>query len=557
MFHLCSLQYIIISIRSSCAKIVTEKIHHVSLSVSSFMQAPAPPKQTRNKVAILSVGAVLFAPLLFGLMVGSTGPTIDTMKNAVLDYEGNVQKLPPDSRYVVMTAEQASWFGAIVTIGCMVGALGGGPVTEYLGLKKTILATIPLYATSWLLIGLLSQVWALILSRVVLGLAVGVNSFVAPTYIGEASPTHLRGLLGASNQLSITIGILLVYFLGLVCTVSGGTVYSGDSDIPLGPAPDGTFCNWRLLALLNLVPTGLLGIGTFFIPESPRWLAKKGRIAEAKACLHRLRGGQETAEEIEALEQQASIAAAIDFSGSTPQSTGLRDLWEAKYQISIGIALQVFQQCSGINAIMFYCTTIMRNARMENAGTISLTVMIEQVVVTALACYLMDKAGRRVLLLTGSSVMAVSCGLFGLFFALQARGTTGINWMVFVSVYVYMAAFSIGVGAIPWLIMAEIFPNKVRSLGSSVAVTVNWMFAFIITITLNTMTDKIQYYGVMWLFGGCSAGLAVFAFFFIPETKGKSFEEIQAWFANRKSTIKKSTTEEIPQPTRDPSTNVY
>ena len=497
-------------------------------------------KQTNNKCAILSVGAVLFAPLLFGLMVGSTGPTIDTMQNKVLDFQGNVNRLSYDSKFVVLSDGQAAWYSSIVTIGCMIGALGGGPVTELLGLKKTILATIPLYAISWLMVGLLSEPWALILARVIVGLAVGVNSFVAPTYIGEASPTHLRGLLGASNQLSITIGILLVYLLGLVCTVSGGTTYQGESEVPIGPAPPGTFCDWRMLALLNLVPTGLLGICTFFIPESPRWLAKKGKIEAAKMALKSLRGGSETPEEIEALERQANVSAASDYAAAQAgsSSTAFRDLMDAKYQISIGIALQLFQQFSGINAIMFYCTTIMRNARMDKADIISMTVMLEQVIVTALACYLMDKAGRRVLLLTGSTVMAAACGLFGLFFALQAGGTTGINWMVFISVYVYMAAFSIGVGAIPWLIMAEIFPNKVRSLGASIATTCNWLFAFVITMSLESMTSSIKYYGVMWLFGGCCVGLAVFAFFLIPETKGKSFEEIQSYFENRKSATK-------------------
>ena len=524
-------------------------------------------KQTRNKCAILSVGAVLCAPLLFGLMVGSTGPTIDTMKNEVLDYEGNVQRLPPDSRFVVFTADQASWFSSIVTIGCMVGALGGGPVTELLGLKKTILATIPLYAVSWLMIGLLSQVWALIMARVLVGFAVGVNSFVAPTYIGEASPTHLRGLLGASNQLSITVGILLVYLLGLVCTVSGGTIYQGTSNIPLGPAPSGTFCDWRLLAFLNLAPTGLLAVFTFFIPESPRWLAKKGRIAEAKASLKQLRGGCETAEEVEALERQANVSAASEYSAAQQggRTTAFKDLWAARHQLGIGIALQFFQQFSGINAIMFFCTTIMRNAKMSNAGIVSMTVMLEQVLVTALACYLMDKAGRRVLLITGSSVMTAACILFGIFFALQAAGYDKINWMVFVSVYTYMAAFSIGVGAIPWLIMAEIFPNKIRSLGASIATTCNWIFAFIVTVTLDKMIASIQYYGVMWLFGGCCLMLTVFAFFFIPETKGKSFEEIQAWFEtssrfklppNAKAP-KKSTTHNIVEGsepvTREPS----
>lgn len=511
-----------------------------------------PDKPGKNRYAVLSVGAVLFAPLLFGLMVGSTGPTIDTMKNEVLDFNGNINRLPADSKYVVLSANQASWYSSIVTIGCMVGALGGGPVTEMLGLKKTILATIPFYVVSWIMIGLLSSPWALILARVIVGFAVGVNSFVAPTYIGEASPTHMRGLLGASNQLSITIGILLVYLLGLVCTVSGGTTFNGTTNVPLGPAPGGAFCNWRLLALLNLIPTGLLAVCTFMIPESPRWLAKKGKIEAAKHALRKLRGGCETAEEIEALERQANVSAAVDFSvnpqseGQSRQRRALNDLYAARVPIGIGIALQIFQQLSGINAIMFYCTTIMRNARMANADTVSMTVMLEQVLVTALACYLMDKAGRRVLLITGSSVMAAACGLFGLFFALQAGGSTGMEWMVFLSVYVYMAAFSIGVGAIPWLIMAEIFPNKVRSLGASIATTCNWLFAFVITMTLDKMTSGIQFYGVMWLFGGCCIGLAIFAFFLIPETKGKSFEEIQAHFDKRsftrKGTVSDSTT---------------
>lgn len=502
-----------------------------------------PDKPGKNRYAILSVGAVLFAPLLFGLMVGSTGPTIDTMKNEVLDFNGNVNRLPADSKYVVLTGDQASWFSSIVTIGCMAGALGGGPVTEKLGLKMTILATIPFYVVSWLMIGLLSSPWALIMARVIVGFAVGVNSFVAPTYIGEASPTHLRGLLGASNQLSITIGILLVYLLGLVCTVSGGATFDGNTNVPLGPAPEGAFCNWRLLAFLNLIPTGLLAVCTLMIPESPRWLARKGRIDEAKQALRKLRGGCETAEEIEGLERQANVSAAVDYSVNQTESRrsrAFKDLYDARVQIGIGIALQVFQQFSGINAIMFYCTTIMRNARMANADTVSMTVMLEQVLVTALACYLMDKAGRRVLLLTGSTVMAGACALFGLFFALQAGGSTGLEWMVFLSVYVYMAAFSIGVGAIPWLIMAEIFPNNVRSLGASIATTCNWLFAFIITMTLDKMTSGIQFYGVMWLFGGCCIGLAVFAFFLIPETKGKSFEEIQAYFDKRSQKAQQS-----------------
>ena len=473
--------------------------------------------------------AVSFGPLLFGIIIGSSGPTIDTMKNQVIDFEGNFLKLDPASDYVVFTEAQASWYTSMVNIGAMLGAILGGWIVRAVGFRKSFGITVPMYIVSWLTLTFGSNVWLLFGTRMTAGIAMGVTSVATPTYINEVSPTHLRGMLGTINQVSITVGILLVYFLGMELTISGGTKYSVLSE-SLGEAPAGSFCNWRAMAFVNLIPTLLLGLLLFFIPESPRWLASKGREEEALAALNLLRGGFAEPEEVTVMQD---IVRECEISKTGPkdnQSSIWFEMWKARKQVLIVIAVQIFQQFSGINAIMFYCTSIMRNAKMKHPDGVSLSVMFEQVIVTLLACFLIDLCGRRALLLTSAAVMAVSCLVFGLYFFLDEIGASGTTVLVFISVYTYMAAFSMGVGAIPWLIMGEVLPNNVRSIASSIAITFNWMCAFAVTENLGLAEKYLKLYGVMWAFAACCIGLVVFTAVFIPETKGKTFEEIQEYF---------------------------
>ncbi|KAF4678196.1 hypothetical protein FOL47_003258 [Perkinsus chesapeaki] len=478
--------------------------------------------------AILSVGASLFGALLFGLALGFSGPAIDTMKDTVTTTDGRHIEIGADSSlFVFRTETEASLFGSMVNIGAIVGALGGGPVNEKVGRKWSLIGASPLFLLAFLWIGLARTAWQLIVARVVTGIALGMTSFSVPTYIGEVSPTKYRGLLGACNQLGITIGILLAYVLGLAFRSQAG---STDPN-----ATSSTFCNWRLLSFIYIIPAALLGICMFFAPESPRWLAEKSRTEEAKVVLKRLRGVDESDEglkgEFAALD---AIQAKKDVAGKGSIKKTLKALNHCRIQFFIGIMLQVLQQFSGINAVIFYQTSIFQAAGVESRDVISLTVMAVQVIVTFIAVMIVDRAGRRILLISAATGMCLSAVCEGLFFYLRdVSGNENVGWLAITAAYCYIASFSLGVGAIPWLIMAELFPDEVRGLASSLATMVNWLCSFLVTQFLNDIREAITFYGVFWLFAGICLIMVLFVMFLVPETKGRTFEEIQAYFQRR------------------------
>jgi SP family facilitated glucose transporter-like MFS transporter 8 len=468
-------------------------------------------------ITVISIITILHAPLLFGIVIGSTGPSIDTMRNELRDSNNNVIKLDVPSKYVVFTDADAAIYSSLVTLGAMVGALGGGYVANAIGYKMTMLATVPMYIGSAVAMYEVSHPWFLFAARAITGIAIGVNSFIAPAYIADLAPIKWRGFFGAANQLCITIGIFLVYALGIYFKIEGGKVYTGvDGDelreLSGGDSSDEVikvFCDWRTMALLNLWPAIMMGIGGCFMPESPSWIASK-TTAKSK--------------------REIGDGAGKGGKQDVKEESIVTRLWKVRKQLTVGIGLQFFQQFSGINAVMFFCTSIMRNARVEEADTYAASVMLEQVIVTGVAVALMDLAGRKVLLLIGASVMAAACGVLGLYFQLLENQVNGILIMMLAGMYAYIAAFSIGVGAIPWLIIGEIFPANVKAIAGSLATASNWIFAFIVTLSFPKAAAMITQQGVMWVFGLCCIGLVVFAAICVPETKGKTFEEIQEFF---------------------------
>ena len=462
-------------------------------------------------ITVVSIITILHAPLLFGMVIGSTGPSIDTMRNEVRDANNNIVKLEVPSNFVVFTDSDAAIYSSLVSVGAMVGALGGGYVADEFGYKLTMLATVPMYIAAAVIMYEKSHPWMLFAARALTGIAIGVNSFIAPTYIADLSPVKLRGFFGAANQLFITLGIFLVYALGIYFRVGGGIIYSGAAGVELEDLTTSAsesdtikhFCDWRRLSLLNVLPAIILGIGGCFMPEAPSWVVSKA-IGNSKPS-------SQSSEPV----KQESIS---------------RRLWKARKQLLVGIGLQFFQQFTGINAVMFFCTSIMRSARVGKADTYAATVMLSQVVFTALAAALMDVAGRRVLLLVGASVMAAACGVLGLYFQLLQSNVQNILIMLLSGMFAYICAFSIGVGAIPWLLIGEIFPANIKAVAASLATGSNWIFAFIVTLSYQHAATLITQQGVMWFFGLCCIGLVVFAALCVPETKGKSFEEIQEFF---------------------------
>jgi SP family facilitated glucose transporter-like MFS transporter 8 len=308
--------------------------------------------------------------------------------------------------------------------------------------------------------------------------------------------------------------------------VTGNLAYTAHFDAEMNPLADAetaptptvnasAFCNWRLLALVNVVPSIVLGLLAGFIPESPTWVATKLNKQRVKVS-----------------DPVGSDVSRTEQSSDTLKPTMWRLLMKSRKQLIVGVVLQFFQQFSGINAVMFFCTSIMREARVSHAETYSATVMLEQVVVTGVAVMLMDIAGRKVLLLIGASVMAAACGIIGIYFLLVNLNVTGIFIIVLIGMYSYIAAFSIGVGAIPWLILGEIFPAETRAAGASIATCANWIFAFVVTLAYQPAAAVLTTQGVMWFFGICCIGLVIFTALCVPETKGKTFAEIQLYFAD-------------------------
>eukprot|EP00246_Nothoceros_aenigmaticus_P010470 TRINITY_DN27000_c0_g1_i1.p1 TRINITY_DN27000_c0_g1~~TRINITY_DN27000_c0_g1_i1.p1 ORF type:complete len:490 (+),score=67.53 TRINITY_DN27000_c0_g1_i1:308-1777(+) len=442
--------------------------------------------------AILSTLVVALGPVSFGFSIGFSSPT----------QAGITSDLD-------LTISQFSLYGSVVNVGAMFGAITSGKIADRVGRKWALVVAAVPHLVGWAMTIFSTNIFVLDISRLLVGYGVGVISFAVPIYIAEIAPRHLRGGLGTMNQLAVTVGILLAYLGGLVL-------------------------NWRELAAAGLIPCTLLLIGLIFIPESPRWLVKVGsRDQEAPGALQCLRGSDydissELKEMIDAVEE-AKLQPASQFS----------DLFRRRLfrPLLAGVGLQLLQQFGGINAIMFYASEIFRSVGFTSPNAASLGIGVLQVVMTGVAAGIMDKAGRRLLLMVSAGGMAASCFLVGFSFYLKEHTNvmssssmgTYVSMLALTSLLVYIIAFSLGMGAIPWIVMSEIFPANVKGLAGSLATLANWFAAWTVTMVFNFMLQWSSV-GSFWIFAGECALTVVFVALFVPETRGRTLEEIEASF---------------------------
>ncbi|KAL8152064.1 hypothetical protein V2J09_021872 [Rumex salicifolius] len=494
---------------------MTSEVEEGRLSTSSITSSSSDLKKPflhtgswykHNSQSMLSAGSSMLlrdssVSVLFCVLIAALGPI---QFGYAFGYSS-----PTESEIISdlgITSSQFSVFGSLANVGAMVGAIASGQISEYIGRKGSLMiASIP-NIIGWLAISFAQDSSFLYMGRLLTGFGVGIISYTVPVYIAEISPKSLRGGLGALNQLSVTFGVMLVYLLGI-------------------------FLGWRILAVLGILSCGALVPGLFFIPESPRWLAKMGKLEEAELSLLVLRGfGSDITIEMEDIKSSVK-------SMSQRATIRLVDLRRRRYwyPLMLGIGLLALQQLSGINGVFFYSSTIFENAGVSQEKIASLGLAVVQVLATGISTWLMDKAGRKILLIISTIVMTISLLLVSVAFYIEAAISddselyTMMGYLAVAGVVGMVIGFSLGLGPVPWLIMSEIMPVNIKGFGGSAATMTNFLVSWIVTLTANTM--------LAWSAGGTftiytvfAALTAVFVAMFLPETKGRALEEIQSSF---------------------------
>ena len=400
--------------------------------------------------------------------------------------------------------------GAIVSsllVGAMIGALACGPLSDRFGRRIVILVAAIVFGVGALVAALAPNVATLVGGRVILGLAVGMASVVVPLYIAEMAPSDVRGALVTLNQLMITIGILVAY------GVNSAT------------AP---FEAWSWALGIALVPAVALGVGMIFLPESPRWLMTQGAVDRARTVLGTLRTEDEQVErEMREIQEAESH-----------EEGGWRELlapwvWPL---VLVGLLFNFFGQASGINTIIYFAPTILERTAFAAAASILATVGIGvvNVLMTVVGLALVDRVGRRPLLLSGIVGMALSLVALGsVFFFASLSGAQA--WVALACLIVYIASFAVSIGVLIFLIPPEIFPLRVRGKAMGLALLINWGSNFVISLTFLPLLESIGEAATFWLYGGLNVIYLLFAFFFIPETKNRTLEEIEADLRSKRS----------------------
>jgi len=394
--------------------------------------------------------------------------------------------------------EQQALVGSLL-IGAVFGAVLSGFSADALSRRWTKVISGSVYVLGAIASAISQNVTELIAARFVLGLAVGTASFVSPMYISELAPKRIRGGVTSFNQLMIVAGIFAAYIVNWALKDVSG--------------------NWRWMLGLGAVPGLVLAIGMVFQPHTPRWLVEHEREDEARDVLRRTRRDDEEAEE-----ELDEIREAAQREG------GVRDLPTPAVRplIVIGLVLAVSQQLIGVNTVIYYAPTILKFTGVSTGGAITqaLSVGITNVVFTIVAILVLDRTGRRPLLITGTIGCIVTLGVLGAFFA-SGWLQDNLPWLALVCLILYIASFAIGLGPVFWLMISEIFPLRVRSPAMSVSTVANWASNFVVASFFLTLTNAITRQGTFWLY----AGLGVFALVFfvtrLPETKDRSLEDIE------------------------------
>ena len=457
----------------------------------------APPRYNLGYVWLISLVAAM-GGLLFGydwVVIGGAKPFFEPFFN--------------------LTRESLrGWANSCALLGCLAGAVLSGGMSDKFGRKRLLVAAALLFAVSSVLTGWASSFSWFVAFRIFGGVAIGLASNLSPMYIAEVAPAHIRGRLVATNQLTIVIGILSAQ---IVNWLIARAVPNGATAEFIRQSWYGQY-GWRWMFTAVAVPSLLFFVGSLFIPESPRWLVKNGRPDRARRVLAKIGGGPFAEAEVRDIQST--------LSGQEIQRVRFQDLLEPKMTkiLLVGVTLAVLQQWSGINVIFNYAEEIFRGAG-YGVSSIMFNIVITGAVnllFTLIAIQTVDRFGRRALMLVGCAGIAFFHTLIGLGYMLHLKGP-----IVVAPVLATLACYGFSLAPITWVLISEIFPNRIRGAAVSVSTSALWIACFILTYTFPLLNGALGPAKTFWLYALICAAGCVFIFLRVPETKGKSLEQIE------------------------------
>jgi sugar porter (SP) family MFS transporter len=412
------------------------------------------------------------------------------------------------------TPSMAGWAMSCALIGCLIGALTSGPMSSRSGRKRLLTVAALAFAVSSIGVGLAQSFTAFVAWRIIGGYAIGLASGISPVYIAEISPARYRGRLVSLNQLAIVLGILLAQ---IVNWLIARPVPEGASAQQILISWNGQW-GWRWMFGVTAIPSILFLAATLFVPESPRWLATKGNYGQARKVLARL-GGAAYAHHV--LEELISVS---EMHGSV---SPMRELLSGSVLkvVILGSVIAVLQQWCGINVIFNYAQEIFAAAGYQISDILFNIVVTGAVNAgfTLVAMFAIDRFGRRALMLTGLAGLLFIYAVLGLFYELHLQGKP-----MLILVVMAIGCYAMSLAPVTWVVISEIFPTRVRGAALSIAIAALWIACFLLTYTFPVLNAHLGPAGTFWCYGLiCMAGW-VFLFLRLPETKGKSLEQIEA-----------------------------
>jgi SP family xylose:H+ symportor-like MFS transporter len=449
-------------------------------------------KNNKNYILFIALSAAL-GGLLFGYDTAVISGAI-----------GNL------TEYFHLTPVETGWAISSALVGCLIGAFFSDYLSNRLGRRATMLITAILFILNSVGTALPNSFTMFVVFRIVGGIGVGIASMVVPMYIAEIAPPKRRGALVGNYQLAIVIGIVVVYFVNYFIALQGDAHWN----LNIG---------WRWMFGSEIIPSILYLVFIFLIPESPRWLLQKGKSEQAVAVLEKINAAEDVAQ------VQSEIQNSLEQEDKGQWNNLVNPIY--KKALFVGIGLSILQQLTGINAILYYAPEIFKSlGSSTDASLLETSILgVVNLIFTLLAIKWVDKMGRKPLLYIGSAGMTISLAAVGVFIYNEAVGNYVLPFLI-----LFMASFSISWGPIVWVLLSEIFPNKIRSLALAISVFIQWVANFVVTQVFPSLIEN------QWLkdnFNGAFpfylfSVICLFSLFFVwkkvPETKNKSLEQMDA-----------------------------